>query len=90
MVDGDIETGEAITHTRIAVPQEDGSMAIEQVLETLHSSQNCGTSTIHSDPPPVNTYNIDNEYNEYNEHNDHMSRPNSPQPKRKNRVSLMF
>jgi hypothetical protein len=87
MVDGDVETGDAVTHTRIAVPQEDGSMAIEQVLETLHSSHNCGTRSIPSEPLPVNAYNMDNEYNEQN---DHISRPNSPRPKRKNRVSFRF
>jgi hypothetical protein len=38
MVDGDVELAEAVTHTRIAVPQPDGSVIIDRVLESLEST----------------------------------------------------
>lgn len=35
MVDGDVESSKAVTHTRIAVTQNDGSVVIKHVLESL-------------------------------------------------------
>lgn len=55
-MDGDIESGEAVTQTRIAITHEDGSVAFKHVLESLdsHPRSTLGTlGTIQSDVRPV-------------------------------------
>lgn len=82
LVDGDIDSAEAVTHTRIAVPQEDGSIAVKVVLESLGS------------PPPTKaTFPIQSGntsvYNDYNDDPmDDMNPLPSPQQK-KSRVRIV-
>ena len=35
MVDGDVNSASTVTHTRIAVTQDNGTVVIKQVLESL-------------------------------------------------------
>ena len=35
MVEGEVQSARAVTHTRIAVTQDDGTVVIKQVLESL-------------------------------------------------------
>ena len=39
MVDGDVQLAQAVTHTRIAVTKDDGTVVIKQVLESLDTPQ---------------------------------------------------
>ena len=80
MVDGDVDSAEAVTHTRIAEPQNDGSIVIKHVLESLDSPPLCssaGQMTIDPRPPLV-------DYN--NDQMQDMSPPQTPRTK-KSRVS---
>ena len=38
MVEGEVESAQAVTHTRIAVTQDDGTVVIKQVLESLDNT----------------------------------------------------
>jgi hypothetical protein len=75
MVDGDVQSAEAVTHTRIAVPQEDGSVKFEHVLESLDSSR---TPLIRQLPLQDQAARdaLDNDYI------DHILPPDSPRPSR--------
>jgi hypothetical protein len=61
MVDGDVDSAEAVTHTRNAELQSDGTTIIKQVLERLDSNTSRSTvGQIQMDPlPPVDDYNND-------------------------------
>jgi hypothetical protein len=82
MVDGDVESAEAVTHTRIAVPKEDGSMSITHVLESLDLP-----STSRSGPMQMQAQHVRDNVDDDN--NDHMSRPQTPRP-RKSRVCIIL
>lgn len=85
MVDGDVDSAEAVTHTRIAESQDDGTTIIKHVLESLDSIQThstAGQMRMDSAPP------LDNFNNEQLQEMD-MSRPPTPQPK-KSRVSNLY
>lgn len=80
MVDGDVDSAEAVTHTRVAELQEDGTTIIKHVVESLDSTPTRSTAgEMQVDPPPFD--NID-----YDEMPD-MSRPVTPRP-RKSKVSI--
>ena len=83
MVDGDVDSAEAVTHTRIAVPQSDGTVEIQQVLKALDtSSLRIGPEPLQLEgPPATDDFNYDQMEN--------MSPPQLPPPK-KNRVSLIY
>jgi len=74
MVDGDVNSAEAVTHTRIAVPQDDGSMLITEVLESLDSTP---PVTITEQRQPNAQQDDVHEYEQMN-----ISPPQSPQPKK--------
>lgn len=38
MIDGDVDSAQAVTHTRIAVTQNDGTVVIKKVLESLDAA----------------------------------------------------
>lgn len=38
MIDGDVDSAQAVTHTKIAVTQNDGTVVIKQVLESLDTA----------------------------------------------------
>lgn len=81
MVDGDVDSAEAVTHTRISVSQNDGKVLIKQVLEKLDSPpQNPRTDIRRLDDHPG----MDNPIVE---HMQNMSPP-PPGPARKKRVSI--
>lgn len=82
MVDGDVESAKAVTHTRIAVPGEDGSVTFKHVLESLDSPQTPQIRQIPSQDKPVRDA-MDNDYI------DHMLPPDSPRPSR-SRVCIFF
>jgi CxC2 like cysteine cluster associated with KDZ transposases len=75
MVDGDVDSSEAVTHTRIAVPQADGTFLFKNVLESLDSTSSSSFSAAMDVdvPPPL----ADN-YNDIPNH----SRAQSPQPRK--------
>lgn len=80
MVDGDIDSAEAITHTRIAVTQNDGTVLLQQVVETLDS------------PPQKSKSNLrrSDDYPGMDDHIEHMQDMSSPPPgqAKKKRVSI--
>lgn len=80
LVDGTVDTAEAVTHTRIAELQDDGTTIIKHVLESLDDPPSSSThQQMQIDPPaPHDDF-----------HNDlmqNMSPPQTPRPK-KSRVS---
>jgi hypothetical protein len=80
MVDGDVDSAEAVTHTRFAETQDDGSIIIRQVLESLDS------------PIPTSTaapmqWEVMQDFN--NEEIPNMTPPQTPPP-RKHRVRVIF
>ena len=81
MADGDVDSAEAVTHTRIAELQEDGTTIIKHVLESLDSPPSSSTTGRMQKPPnPPN-----NDFN--NDQMQDMSPPPTPSPK-KSRVSV--
>jgi hypothetical protein len=82
MVDGDIQSAEAVTHTRIAIPQDDGTYVIKQVLESLDTPP----SNPRADTSRRATPHLENDYN-YDQMD--FSPPDTPRPK-KSRVSFIF
>ena len=53
MVDGDVNSASTVTHTRIAVTQDDGTVVIKQVLESLDTPHTRLTAErIRSEVPP--------------------------------------
>ena len=81
MVDGDVNSASTVTHTRIAVTQDDGTVIIKQVLESLDTPHTRLTAEqIRPEVPPSVD---DPQY----EHMDNMSPPPTGQPKR-GRVSI--
>ena len=81
MVEGDVELSEAVTHTRIAKPQPDGSVIIDYVLESMDQS----TSQIdHEVPLDVqgSHYEVPVAVHENNNEEMNVSEPSSPAPKK--------
>jgi len=77
MVDGDIDAAEAVTHTRFAETQDDGTTIIKHIVESLDSKPSlslAGQSQTHQD-------------NLYNEPMPDISPPHTPR-QRKSRVSI--
>ena len=83
MVDGDVESAEAVTHTRIAEHQDDGSVIIKHVLESLDSS----TPESRDEPRHFEVTHDRENYNNEEMHN--MYPPQTPRL-RKCRVSVIF
>lgn len=74
MEEGDLDSADVLTYRRYAVPQDDGTSIIKNVLETLDSSPLPSTSQyMQIDPqqPHHDDLNIDD-----------MSRPQTPMPRR--------
>jgi hypothetical protein len=89
MVDGDVELAEAVTHTRIAVPQHDGSIIIDHILESLDQS----TSKIDQEVPLAERDgNYEVPFGEHNNNYEEMnvSVPPSPVPKRSKVIVSFF
>lgn len=80
MVDGDVDSAEAVTHTRIAEAQDDGSVIFKHVLESLDSP--IPKSSV--DAIQLEATQAREDFNDYN-----MSPPQSPRP-RISRVSVLF
>jgi hypothetical protein len=60
MVAGDIDTARAVTHTKIAVTQSDGSVVIKQKLESLDTpSQSIGKPIDREALPIQDEYNLE-------------------------------
>lgn len=84
MVDGDVDSAEAVTHTRVAETQIDGTTIIKHVLESLDSSpsipraESLQTTTTHA---------MDEQHDYEQMAND--SRPHTPRPS-KCRVSAIM
>src|SRR6266446_228541 len=74
MVEGDVDSSEAVTHTRIAIPQDDGSFIFKNVLESLDST----SSTSKSVPMQVDVPPQVNDFNDIN----HDTSPPTPPPRR--------
>lgn len=74
MIDGDLDSSEAVTLSRFAVPQDDGTTIINHVLESLDpSAAHLSTASVQLEiSQPNDDYNYD--------HN--MSPPPSPRPKK--------
>jgi hypothetical protein len=83
LVDGDVESSEAVTHTRIAIPQSDGTVSFDHVLESLHSS----TPSERAEPMQFEVPPIIDDWN--HEHTNNRS-PSPTLPPRKCRVSDDF
>jgi hypothetical protein len=83
MVDGDLDSAEAVTHTRIAETLSDGSTIVKNVLERLDSiTTPSRAGRMEIDPlPPVDDFNYDATQDMPG------SRPPTPVPK-KRRVSV--
>ena len=86
MVEGDPRLAEAVTHTRMAIPQDDGSFVIKEILESLDTpptdSRSDTLQRVLPQPQPEN----DNNY----EHMDYTP-PQSPQPKKSRvRTSILI
>ena len=79
LVEGDVDLAEAVTHRRIAIPQDDGSIKIGQVLESLERTPSTPDHiAIETDLPlPTNNIHDDDPY---------LSRPPTPQQQRKGRT----
>ena len=82
MVEGDLDSAKAITHTRFAETQDDGSIIIKNVVESLDPSPSISTLPQSSFQKPSLAEN-------FNEQINNMSPPQSPQPK-KCRVTLFY
>jgi hypothetical protein len=82
MRDGDVESSGAVTHTRIAEPQDDGTTIIKTILESLDSSPPISRQQMDIELQPVN-----NDF--HDEQMQNMTPPQSPRP-RKCRVSITF
>ena len=81
IVDGDLNSAEAVTHTRVAVAQDDGTMIITEVLESLDSKPQVPQVSMAEQRDPIVPRNgEDLHYEQMN-----ISPPSSPQP-RKSRV----
>ena len=81
MVDGDVELSEAVTHTRIAKPQPDGSVIIDYILESMDQT----TSQINNEVPlgvHGNNYEAPNSVHDNNYDEMNVSVPSSPVPKK--------
>jgi len=81
LVDGDVESAEAVTNTRIAVPQDDGTVIYKHVLESLETPRSTGEPKPRDNPLFVDDPNYDQIHN--------MSPP-PPSQTRTRRVSLLF
>jgi hypothetical protein len=81
MVEGDLDSAEAVTHRRYAETQEDGSVMIKQVLERLDITP----PLPRSEPMKPQGPDVTDDFN-----NDHMGNrsPRETTPPRRSRVSL--
>jgi hypothetical protein len=80
MVDGDLDSAEAVTHTRVAETQNDGTTIFKHVTESLDttaSSSLAGQNTMEGMP----------RNDDFNDQMPDVSPPQTPRP-RKSRVSL--
>jgi hypothetical protein len=76
MVDGDVDSSHAVTHTRHAERKEDGSMYFTHVLESLDSAPTTSQSTSSPLQPMTFQDNFDDGPM------DNPSRPSTPRPKK--------
>jgi hypothetical protein len=83
LVEGDVESAEAVTHRRLAETQTDGTTMFKNVLESLDSKASTSTPAemLMDPPPPTDDYFIDPMAD--------ISPPSTPRPK-KSRVSADF
>lgn len=76
MVDGDVDSSEAVTHTRIAVPQTDGSVVFKHILESLDSTSSSSLlGPMQVDVPHASA-------DDFNDLNQHTPPPETPQPRK--------
>jgi hypothetical protein len=82
MVDGDVDSAEAVTHTRVAETQNDGTTIIKHIVESLDnpSSSSAGHSEMAGQSQMDAPTSHDNQMPDW-------SPPNTPRP-RKSRVSI--
>jgi hypothetical protein len=80
-VDGSVDTAEAVTHTRIAELQDDGTTIIKHVLESLDEPQSSSTHQQMQIDPPAQLDDF------HNDQMQNMSPPQTPRPK-KSRVCV--
>lgn len=83
MVDGDVDSAEAVTHTRIAETQNDGSTIIKHIVESLDSTPLASSAG----PCQMET---STSYDDFNNEQFHdMSPPRTPRP-RKSKVNFIL